>query len=410
MDIVSKINGNTCSATEFNQIPTELEALQTSSGQTSSDAILNQVSIATSRYAANNFYIDSGTADAYILTLAASMTNPVSATVGYFIGMTIRFRAGNANTGASTVNVNSAGVKNLKQADGTTDLAAGDIPTTRDSTFRYNGTSFVQVIQANLATTSTSGTTLLPSLITIANNATDANNDIDFSAGNFQFSDGTGIASLSALTKRLDATWAAGTNQGGLDTGAVANDTAYYLFAIYNPTSGISDALFSTSSTSPTMPSGYTKKKKIAALMTNGSAQIRNGTWTFNPSGSYQFDYKTQLTQFNDSSTGTSAVLKTITAPANTFAQGIISLFDDSVSGSAPILLITSPSETDTVPTSLINTLDMVAISATGENNFEQTFIIKKLNSSSQLRYRVTVSAADISVKFINYGWIDNNL
>ena len=43
MDIVSKINGNTLSATEFNQIPTELEALITSSGQTVSDAILNQI-------------------------------------------------------------------------------------------------------------------------------------------------------------------------------------------------------------------------------------------------------------------------------------------------------------------------------------------------------------------------------
>jgi hypothetical protein len=145
MDIVSKINGNTCSATEFNQIPTELEALQTSSGQTSSDAILNQVSIATSRYAANNFYIDSGAANAYVLTLAASMTNPVSATVGYFNGMTIKFRAGNANSGASTVNVNSAGVKNLKQADGTTDLILGQIPTNQDSIFRYNGTAFCLV-------------------------------------------------------------------------------------------------------------------------------------------------------------------------------------------------------------------------------------------------------------------------
>lgn len=163
MDIVSKINGNTCSATEFNQIPTELEALQTSSGQTSSDAILNQVSIGTARYAANNFYIDSGTVNAYILTLAASMTNPVSSTVGYFIGMTIRFRAGNTNTGASTVNVNSAGVKNLKQADGTTDLAAGDIPTTQDSVFRYNGTSFV--LQTGIASTTAKG------IIEIATNA-----------------------------------------------------------------------------------------------------------------------------------------------------------------------------------------------------------------------------------------------
>jgi hypothetical protein len=144
MDIVSKINGNTVSGTEFNQIPTELEALQTSSGQTSSDAILNQVSIATSRYAANNFYIDSGTANAYILTLAASMTNPVSATVGYFIGMEINFRAGNAGTGAAaTVNVNGAGVKSLKEADGTTNPSS--IPTTEDTKWRYNGTSFCLV-------------------------------------------------------------------------------------------------------------------------------------------------------------------------------------------------------------------------------------------------------------------------
>ena len=146
MDIVSKINGNTLSATEFNQIPTELEALQTSSGQTSTDTILNQVSIGTSRYAANNFYIDSGVADAYVLTLAASMTNPVSAAVGqgYFIGMTIRFRAGNAGTGgAATVNVNGSGVKSLKEADGSTNPLS--ILTTEDSEFRYDGTVFRKV-------------------------------------------------------------------------------------------------------------------------------------------------------------------------------------------------------------------------------------------------------------------------
>ena len=151
MDIVSKINGNTLSATEFNQIPTELEAGITASGQTPSDAILNQVPIFVSRFAANNFYIDSGVANAYVLTLAASMTNPVSAVAGqgYFVGMTIRFRAGNPNTGASTVNVNSAGVKNLKKEDGTTDLDAGDISATQDSVFRYNGTSFVRVLEKN---------------------------------------------------------------------------------------------------------------------------------------------------------------------------------------------------------------------------------------------------------------------
>lgn len=130
-------------ATYLNLYKTESNNIITTSGQSLSDAIDDQEVIGISRYAANNFYIDSGAANAYVLTLAASMTNPVSATVGYFIGMTIRFRAGNANTGASTVNVGGAGVKNIKLSDGTTDLAAGDIPTTQDTTARYDGTNFI---------------------------------------------------------------------------------------------------------------------------------------------------------------------------------------------------------------------------------------------------------------------------
>lgn len=139
----------------LNLYKTENNNIITGSAQSLSDAISNQMAIGVSRFSANNFYIDSGSADAYVLTLAASMTNPVSATVDYFIGMTIRFRAGNANTGASTVNVNSAGVKNLKKEDGSTDLVAGDIPTTQDSIFRYDGTSFV--LQTGTASTTAKG-------------------------------------------------------------------------------------------------------------------------------------------------------------------------------------------------------------------------------------------------------------
>jgi hypothetical protein len=86
------------------------------------------------------------------------MTNPVSSTVGYFIGMTIRFRAGNAGTGgAATVNVNGAGVKSLKEADGTTNPLP--IPTNVDSEFRYNGTVFVKANDLGTAANYNVGTT-----------------------------------------------------------------------------------------------------------------------------------------------------------------------------------------------------------------------------------------------------------
>ena len=186
MDIVSKINGNTLSATEFNQMPTELETLITSSGQTVSDAILNQDTIAVSRYAANNFYIDSGAADAYVLTLAASMTNPVSATVPYFIGMTIRFRAGNAGTGgAATVNVNGAGVKSLKEADGSTNPLS--IPTTEDTEWRYDGTVFRKVNLVAPASTTLAG------IVELLTNA-------ELAAGTDATRAATAVALLSLLT------------------------------------------------------------------------------------------------------------------------------------------------------------------------------------------------------------------
>lgn len=398
MDIVSKINGNTLSATEFNQMPTELEAVQTSSGQTSSDAVLNQVSIGISRYAANNFYIDSGSANTYVLTLAASMINPVSSTVGYFVGMTICFRAGNANTGASTVNVNSAGVKNLKKEDGTTDLASGDILTTRDSIFRYDGTVFRLVINALGATTSTSGTALLPKPITIANNVSDTNNDIDFGAGVFQFDDGSGQAVATALTKRLDATFVAGNNQGGLDTGAKANSTRYYMFAIYNPTTSTADFLFSASKASPTMPSGYTKKQYLGCAITDGSGNIRNGTYYVSKS-QYEFVYNSAMIvdlNITNPPTGSRSAA-TITAPINSYALLSVTYQDDD--GFASSLLLTSAGQTDTVPAN-----GNATVSSNNSNIITSPPTYFLLDSNAYIYYRGNDSLVSICI-IATKGW-----
>lgn len=134
--------------------------------------------------------------------------------------------------------------------------------------------SGAMTLQDKLATATNQGLTYLNNPITIANNSTDANNDIDFSAGNFQFSDLSNNAVLSAMTKRLDASWTAGTNQGGLDTGNKANSTWYHCYAIHNPTSGISDAIFSTNATNPSLPTGYTKYKRVGSIKTNVSGNI----------------------------------------------------------------------------------------------------------------------------------------
>jgi hypothetical protein len=136
----------------------EANNIITGTGQTLNDSIDNQAAISIAQQSANNFYIDSGSANAYVLTLSSSFTSPVSDTVGYFTGMEIKFRAGNAGTGiAAVVNVGNAGNKSLKEADGVTNPSS--IPTTQDSAFRFDGTVFRKVnfnVQAQ-ATESTAG-------------------------------------------------------------------------------------------------------------------------------------------------------------------------------------------------------------------------------------------------------------
>jgi hypothetical protein len=110
-----------------------------------------------------------------------------------------------------------------------------------------------------------SGGTVDPKFIsgmTYANSAGDVTNDIDIATGSAMDSTGAYLITVAALTKRLDAAWAVGTNQGGLDTGSIDN-VNYYIWAIARSDTGVTDYLFSASATSPTMPTNYTYKRLI---------------------------------------------------------------------------------------------------------------------------------------------------
>ena len=115
MEISTKITGGTLDATEFNQIPDELENLISSTSQTPSDGDLFQVSKSVADYSAHgDFFTDSGAADAYVLSALASKQSPTS----YADGMRIRFVVGNSNTGASTINVATLGAKSIVNSQG----------------------------------------------------------------------------------------------------------------------------------------------------------------------------------------------------------------------------------------------------------------------------------------------------
>lgn len=118
---------------------------------------------------------------------------------------------------------------------------------------------------------------------TYSMNSADPANDIDIAPGAARDLLNQSTISLeTALTKRVDALWTPGSGQGGLDVGVVANATWYYIHAIHNPTSGVTDVLFSTSQSAPVMPTGFTRRRWIGAftyVLGGIFPFVNNGEW-----------------------------------------------------------------------------------------------------------------------------------
>lgn len=140
-DLNDKVTGGSLSASEWNEVPSELQNVIEGLGQGLSSSDLNQLGKSIAGYAASgDFYTDSGVADAYVLTPIGSKQAPPTYANGN--GLRIRFAAGNTNTGPSTVNVATLGVKSLLGEDGKA-LIANDLIAGTVYTFDYDGTDFI---------------------------------------------------------------------------------------------------------------------------------------------------------------------------------------------------------------------------------------------------------------------------
>ena len=112
----------------------------------------------------------------------------------------------------------------------------------------------------------------------------------------------------STVNLTVDIT-ASGAN--GLDTGSEASSTWYYLWVIYNPDTSTVAGLLSTSSTAPTLPSGYTYKGLVGAVYNNGSSNF----FGFRQRDNDVYHYDT-ASAWNVLSGGTSTVLAAVSLAA----------------------------------------------------------------------------------------------
>ncbi len=240
--------------------------------------------------------------------------------------------------------------------------------------------------------------------LTLSNNSTDASNDIDIAAGEVASSDTAPvlITLASGITKRLDAAWAVGTGNGGLDTGSIA-DTTYHLWLIQRSDTGVVDALFSTSATSPTMPTSYDRKRRIGAILRVSGAIV-----AFTQIGD-EFIRSAAILDVDVDNPGTSAVLRALSVPLGVSVRAIINAGIRTQASSNISVNISSPYASDQAPSSSAAPLSVVSVrGAVDVTAFGRLEVMT--NTSAEVRTRFSVSVAGDRLAIATIGWIDTRV
>lgn len=225
--------------------------------------------------------------------------------------------------------------------------------------------------------------------LTISNNTTDPTNDIDFAEGCAAWVDhdflplgGWGAAS----TKRLDATFTAGSGGGMRDAGSIANGW-WYLFLIGDSTNGDTDYLASQSATAPTMPGTFDRKRLIAEI--HRTAGVIDQFVQYDDT----FLLLSPVEDVASTTLSTSASSHTVTAPPNSVA--LLNIYAPTTGENlyASSLLINDEALSNTGPS---------RVTARAADSKISLYEVR-VNGSSQIRLRANAANSDGNVT--TRGW-----
>jgi hypothetical protein len=192
---------------------------------------------------------------------------------------------------------------------------------------------------------------------------------------------------LSKVTADITASGA-----NGLDTGAEASNTWYYGYVIYNPTTGTKAALLSTSSSAPTMPSGYTKKRRIGSVITDASGHIRAVTQRGD-----RFQLGTPVYDINVASMTTVRELRALTVPGGIVVEALVRAYSPVAGGQ--VIVLTDPAEADITPS--LSAAPMHTLNAAGQA-FQGAI---GTDTSRQIATRS--NTAGTILRGATFGWVD---
>lgn len=228
---------------------------------------------------------------------------------------------------------------------------------------------------------------------------------INITAGTTRSDDNTVDIVQAGVFGKTTSAWVLGSSSGGLDTGAIAANTWYYFYAIFNPTTGASDFIFTATVGSPTLPTGWTKKRYIGSVRTDGSSNFIS----FTQVGDY-FRWATPTLDFTTSTLTTSSTTITLnnSQVAGAVPNGISVLAKLNVAASntvTAVIYLRALTETDTAPSTTVAPLANAGFG--GGNTAIITVGQAEIwtNTSQQIAARANTASTTLNISVI--GWID---
>lgn len=220
---------------------------------------------------------------------------------------------------------------------------------------------------------------------------------MSIAAGQASNSTNAVMMSLSAIAKTTSS-WAVGTATGGLDTGTIANSTWYYFYAIRRPDTGVVDAIFSTSSSAPTLPANYTQYRYIGAGFTNGSAQ-----WTAFTQVGREFYWSTPVLDFSAAG-ATTASLLTCSVPLGRKMKTFLAVGGISGGTGGNGTYLSDPSNADLAPSNSAAPLMTFFVTADPGSEHATGQATCWTNTSAQIRHREWNTS---TLYIATLGWTD---
>ena len=236
----------------------------------------------------------------------------------------------------------------------------------------------------------------------LSNNATDPTNDIDVAVGEAVSDDAVitnrVLLNAGAMTKQIDAVWAAGSAAGGRAPADNLTGAKTFHVWIFRRTGGVDDYFFSTS-LAPTVPDSGTKKRRIGSLIWDGSTILG-----FIHDGD-NFWLKTPVLDINATNPGTAAVTRVLTSiptGINVIANMNVELV---IVGTAGVVYLSDLGAVDLAASSSVAPLGQINSNVASEQSMGQVRV--RTDTAASIRSRLSGSDANTVLRIVTAGWTD---